>query len=191
MTMPELPNRTPMQPAAQVVDSDGGPPSHETAATSRKPAKKTVLAAAAGLVAGVVLGVSGTLIAGSIAGANVQANASPSASATATTAAIRVLKNAATNCGVPHDDDARLGDNDTSLTLNGAGKKDLLTGLPASIMDCILKAVRTPDYVRSQMGDTRALDGTQHATWGIISASWTYHPDAGLDVVLTEAPAAK
>lgn len=41
------------------------------------------------------------------------------------------------------------------------------------------------------MSQTRALDGTQHGTWGNISASWTYHPDSGLDAVLTETPTTK
>jgi hypothetical protein len=146
------------------------------------------MAAAAGLLAGVVLGASGTLVvAGSVSGASASAAGTPSNTPSATVAAAHVLKDAASKCGVPHDDDAKLGDNDTSLTLNGQGKKDLLTGLPDGIFDCILKAAKTPDFVRSQMSSTRALDGTQRATWGTISASWTYHPDNGLDVVMTES----
>lgn len=58
-------------------------------------------------------------------------------------------------------------------------------------MRCILAQVKTPDYVIAQMDRTRALDGTQHGSWGNISASWSYHPDSGLDVVLTETPATK
>lgn len=168
MTMPELPNRTPMQPAAKVADSEGGTSADETTAASRKPAKTTVLAAAAGLVAGVLLGVSGTLIAGSIAGANVSATAPPAATATATAtvAPTGILKNAVTTCHLPNDEDAKLGDNDTSLTLNGSGKREFMIGLPISLMDCILDSAQTPEYVRSQMGNTRALDGTQHGTWG-------------------------
>ncbi|MGN7149279.1 hypothetical protein ACTHQ6_09845 [Arthrobacter sp. SAFR-179] len=120
-------------------------------------------------------------------GSNATAAAESSATPITTVAAAYILKEAATHCGVPHDADAKLGDNDTSLTLNGKGKEDLLTGLPDSMFDCILKAAKTPDYVRSQMGSTRALDGTQHASWDKISASWTYHPNTGLDVVLNEA----
>jgi len=178
-----------MQPAAP-----GGSTAKDLPpASSRKPTGKTVLAAAAGLVAGVILGVAGTLAAGSMAGSNAPAATAADTKATATAAPTGVLKNAVTSCGLPHDDDAKLGDNDTSLTLNGKGEKDFATlnGLPSSLMDCILGAAKTPDYVRSQMGDTRALDGTQHATWGTIGASWTYHPDDGLDVVLSEAPSGK
>lgn len=177
--MPELPDRAPSQPAV-----------------FRKPVRKTTLAAAAGLAVGIILGVSGTLIAGSISGA--KAPAAAAAAQTETTAAAvaaptSVLKDAVSTCHLKNNPDARLGDNDTSLTLNGAGKADFATlqGLTDSLMSCLLDAAKTPDYVHAQMEQTRALDGTQHGTWGNISASWTYHPDSGLDVVLTETPATK
>jgi hypothetical protein len=38
--------------------------------------------------------------------------------------------------------------------------------------------------VISRMGNTRALDGTQTADGDHVHATWTYHPDDGLDVVL-------
>jgi hypothetical protein len=34
------------------------------------------------------------------------------------------------------------------------------------------------------MEKTRALDGRQTASWSFIEASWTYHPDNGLDVII-------
>ncbi|WP_225498444.1 hypothetical protein [Arthrobacter sp. M4] len=52
---------------------------------------------------------------------------------------------------------------------------------------CILKAVNVPDSVVSQMDSTRALDGMQRASWDKISASWTYHPDNGFRVILSES----
>ena len=33
---------------------------------------------------------------------------------------------------------------------------------------------------------SRALDGTQEQSWGDYSASWTYHPDDGLNIVIAE-----
>jgi hypothetical protein len=36
------------------------------------------------------------------------------------------------------------------------------------------------------MEQTRALDGRQSETWEDFSASWTYHPDNGLDVLIRE-----
>jgi hypothetical protein len=37
-----------------------------------------------------------------------------------------------------------------------------------------------------QMKKTRALDGTQSASWDAIEATWSYHPDNGFDIILEE-----
>ncbi|MFC8847199.1 MULTISPECIES: hypothetical protein [unclassified Micromonospora] len=77
---------------------------------------------------------------------------------------------------------ASVGDGGSSLTLDGGGKED--TGLTYTDIQCALKELGTPDYVISEMSSTRALDGKQTAQWGKIRASWTYHPDQGLDLIL-------
>lgn len=77
---------------------------------------------------------------------------------------------------------ATVGDGGKSLTLDSGGKEDF--GLVYSDIECILKEVRAPDHVVSEMASTRALDGRQNARWGKMRASWTYHPDQGLDVIL-------
>lgn len=51
---------------------------------------------------------------------------------------------------------------------------------------CVLDAISTPAYVVEIMQQTRALDGRQSESWGSFRASWTYHPDDGLDVLITE-----
>jgi hypothetical protein len=53
-------------------------------------------------------------------------------------------------------------------------------------LTCTLDALHTPQSVIAQMEATRALDGMRSASWDDFTASWTYHPDAGLDVILTE-----
>jgi hypothetical protein len=65
----------------------------------------------------------------------------------------------------------------------------------ASIEEIVLAliVVEMPESAISRMDRTRALDGTQDATWSAsdgtqIRASWTYHPDAGLNIVLEEEP---
>ncbi|WP_432899596.1 hypothetical protein ACQP1S_24395 [Micromonospora matsumotoense] len=78
--------------------------------------------------------------------------------------------------------DARIGDGGNSLTLNGGGKED--SGLAYTDIVCILNELGTPDHVLSEMDSTRALDGKQSAQWGEVRASWTYHPDQGLDLIL-------
>jgi len=60
------------------------------------------------------------------------------------------------------------------------------TGLSLDKAVGILIYLDAPDSLFARMDNTRALDGTQTATWGDITAYWTYHPDDGLSVVLEE-----
>ncbi|HEX5541642.1 MAG TPA: hypothetical protein VFX60_08760 [Micromonospora sp.] len=83
----------------------------------------------------------------------------------------------------PSSDHAHLGDEGKSLTLAGQGEKS--AGLPYTVITCVLEAVKIPDAVIAQMDSTRALDGRQTAEWNDIQASWTYHPNSGLKVILT------
>lgn len=80
---------------------------------------------------------------------------------------------------------ASLGDEGRSLDLDGAGQ-DSIVGLTVDQIACVLLEVEAPDSVMSRMDGTRALDGMQEAEWSGLSASWTYHPDNGLDVILAE-----
>ena len=50
---------------------------------------------------------------------------------------------------------------------------------------CVLEELEVPDRVTALMGETRSLDGRQTGDWDDISVSWAYHPDNGLDVILT------
>ncbi|WP_454698240.1 hypothetical protein [Arthrobacter humicola] len=59
--------------------------------------------------------------------------------------------------------------------------------LTLSDMACVLTAVAVPDSVVSQIDATRALDGMQKASWDKMSATWTYHPDHGLKIILAES----
>ena len=81
---------------------------------------------------------------------------------------------------------ARIGDDGRSLSLDNEGEDDI-SGLSFSDITCVLDALDVPDSVLDKMGNTRALDGMQTASWGDITATWTYHPDDGLDVILEMA----
>lgn len=91
-------------------------------------------------------------------------------------------------CDLPEVPAAKLGDDGETLILDGANEDGW--GLSHERMDCLLGALNIPDSVDAQMGATRALDGMQTATWDGITATWTYHPDAGLDITLKFTPAA-
>ena len=77
----------------------------------------------------------------------------------------------------------KLGDDGESMTLDMPGEGE--TGPTVERMVCVLMAANTPDAVIDRMDRTRAFDGMQDATWDDYAATWTYHPDSGLDVILT------
>jgi hypothetical protein len=79
-----------------------------------------------------------------------------------------------------------LADADHTLVIDTAGEdygtgSDTVDGLM-----CTLGKLSTPQAVIAQLEQTRALDGMQTAAWDGFGARWTYHPDAGVDVILTE-----
>jgi hypothetical protein len=70
---------------------------------------------------------------------------------------------------------------ETSMTIEfpeeyGADDEDMLAGL--------LESLGFSDGILARMAQTRALDGTQHADGDGVSASWNFHPDDGLSIVL-------
>jgi hypothetical protein len=80
----------------------------------------------------------------------------------------------------------KTGDSGHSVTLDGQGKSETSDSTKVSTEQyvCILAALKAPDFVIAKMDATRALDGMQNAEWAGISATWTYHPDNGLDLIL-------
>ena len=77
-----------------------------------------------------------------------------------------------------------LGDNGKTLALDMLGKESGTGDLSIQQVMCVLNALETPSYVTSLMEKTRAMDGRQSQTWGAFEASWIYHPDNGLDVII-------
>lgn len=79
----------------------------------------------------------------------------------------------------------RLADGDRTLIVEGAGK-DNPSGLSASAIICIFGAVGMPTAVSERVESTRALDGQVEDSWPGYRATWTYHPDAGLNMIVTQ-----
>ncbi|MDN3903438.1 hypothetical protein [Arthrobacter sp. YD2] len=96
------------------------------------------------------------------------------------------LTEAVRGCGLTEQAGIELGDEGQSLTMDTEGYDDYLGGDEAddAQVDCVLRALSMPDSVNSRMGNTRALDGRQSAEWGEFTASWSYHPDSGTNVVI-------
>jgi PASTA domain len=91
-----------------------------------------------------------------------------------------VLERAAARCDV----DAAVGDEGASLDLDMEGDDYGSGDLDYANVACVLNELEIPDSVMSKMGATRSLDGRQSEDWNGIEATWTYHPDDGLDVIL-------
>lgn len=97
--------------------------------------------------------------------------------------------------GLVEDDGATIilegyGDTLTELVGEDDELHDAMTTLGlASTEDqaCVLNELEVPMSVASHMSSTRALDGTQTDSWDGYEASWTYHPDDGLNLTVTEA----
>ncbi|MEJ6544537.1 hypothetical protein PQI65_15215 [Brachybacterium paraconglomeratum] len=114
--------------------------------------------------------------------------------AAAVTPATPPLQLAAEQCELP---ESAIGDEGATLILDGAGDDDrkLVGGTVTTVgeklaiedIGCVLGGIDTPDSIVAMMEGTRAMDGRQTQTADGYSYTWSYHPDNGLDIVITEA----
>lgn len=119
-----------------------------------------------GLIVGLAIGLTVIPVASSLAGA-----LAPSR-----------IPGALETCNVENDPWITAGDNGNSLSLQSSG--DDAAGADVGDIVCVLDELDIPDSVLTRMSSTRALDGRQTGEWDEFSASWGYHPDNGLDVVI-------
>lgn len=93
-----------------------------------------------------------------------------------------LLPNAAKVCTQNWED--AVSDGGLSLFLDNRGDDFGSGELTFSEVDCILERLDVSDGVCNAMVSTRSLDGRQTGEWGDYEASWTYHPDDGLDIII-------
>lgn len=81
-----------------------------------------------------------------------------------------------------------LADGGKTLIIDGKSESEALNGqgrgVDTATEACILKYLGATAAVISHMESTRALDGRQTDSWDGFTASWTYHPDNGLDITI-------
>lgn len=77
-------------------------------------------------------------------------------------------------------------DGGKTLLIDTKGEEDT-AGTDISVVACVLTELKTPAAVIAHMDSTRALDGRQEDSWEGFTASWTYHPDAGMDLIVRTA----
>lgn len=95
-----------------------------------------------------------------------------------------VLTGAVASCGLTTTPGIDLGDGGTSLTFDTKGNDDY-SGAAITDIACIFDRLKMPSAVTSHIDQTTAMDGRQTETWDNLTVSWSYHPDRGLDGVLT------
>lgn len=125
---------------------------------------------ATGMGLGLVVGIVGSLLVASVAGG---------VGSLVTTSP---MADAAAACEVETNSWIDVGDEGRSISMKSEGEET--EGAELSDIVCIFAELDTPDSVINRMDSTRALDGRQTATWDQFSASWGYHPDDGLDIVI-------
>lgn len=129
------------------------------------------------LLLGAAVGSAATVV---VVGAVQRAEASAAAEA-AEQAKSEFFSDAARRCGLAGVVD--IADQGRTMIVDGEGE-DFGTGdVSLTELDCVIEAVGTPASVKELMYSTRSLDGRQAGEWDDISASWSYHPDDGLDII--------
>ena len=123
-----------------------------------------------GVVAGIALPVAGSSTGG------VEYSGSPSPTSVP-------LADAYDQCNVA-DSGGEIADERTTLILDTQGEDDV-TGVDYTAVLCVLSQLNTPERITQTMNSTRALDGRVTDSWDSFTASWSYHPDTGLDLVVS------
>jgi hypothetical protein len=70
--------------------------------------------------------------------------------------------------------------------IGGEDPDELMGGQPLGLLDCLIAEFDAPGSIQQRIEHTRALDGVQTAEWDGLTATWTYHPDAGLWLLIEE-----
>lgn len=139
-----------------------------------RPTTSWLLPAVGGLIAGTVLGL---VIAASAAGGGLSG----------TTLNQKTIDQAVENCGIDAEGYTVMGGGEAlQLDTKGTDLFDEGTRNYAAYT-CMLNELGVPEVTQQKMERTRALDGTQSDTWDGLQASWSYHPDSGINLLIEKA----
>lgn len=140
----------------------------------KRPKKSWLLPAGIGLAAGTVLG----LLIGSAAsgGAGIAGGLNQ-----------KKIDQAVETCAIDSEGFTVMNDG-SAISLNTKGKDYTDTGTSNFLAYyCMLNELGVPETTQEKMDHTRAMDGAQSDTWDSLKASWSYHPDSGVNVVIEGA----
>lgn len=168
MSTAETSTPDPAEPA------DAAPNSPERSSQQLVPRNTAFAVALIGMGLGLAIGlVIGLAVIPSIRGV---------ASGIVTAAQPSPITSAVETCDVEANRWIEVGDEGKSLSMQSLGEES--SGAEFTDVFCVLNELNTPDSVLNRINSTRALDGRQTADWTGFSASWGYHPENGLDIVI-------
>ena len=76
-------------------------------------------------------------------------------------------------------------DNGQTLVVQTKSQDDDPLGVGVLAIDCVADELQMPDSVKELVLQTRSIDGRLSGEWKGFSASWGYHPDNGLNMIIT------
>lgn len=79
------------------------------------------------------------------------------------------------------EDTIESGDGGHTIIIDTANEYGSVEGI-----ECVMEELGTSDAIRSQMSSTTAMMGTQTAEQDGLAYSWSYHPDNGVNMTITE-----
>lgn len=93
-----------------------------------------------------------------------------------------VLADATEACGSPAG--VTIEDNGSTLTFDHRGEDEYTGGDITDIL-CAFSELGLPSRISTHMSQTTSMDGRQTASWDGWEIQWSYHPDRGMDGIVT------
>lgn len=82
-----------------------------------------------------------------------------------------------------NEDDAEVLDRGLTITFQSVAAEG---GPGVHKLRCVLESFGAPDSLSAKIEQTRAVDGTLTEEWPGFTATWTYHPDHGANVIVEQ-----
>lgn len=79
----------------------------------------------------------------------------------------------------------RVADEGRTLIVSTEGEEAIGAGFDE--LYCVINELEVPASIINRIDTTRALDGMQFGSWDSFEASWNYHPDNGMNLVVSVA----
>ncbi|TFD63127.1 hypothetical protein [Cryobacterium sp. Hh38] len=77
-------------------------------------------------------------------------------------------------------------DGGRTLIVNTKSQDEDALGMTSLSLDCVYEQLEIPKHITERIGVTRSVDGRQDGHWDEFTASWSYHPDNGANVIIVQ-----